>query len=94
MNKNLFVFDLDGTLSTSNLGILASSVDGINMIKNNGDHFMIATGRPIAFCQNEIETFNPQYLIELSGSTIHDLHNKKIFVNSLPLLSSLPTRTS
>jgi hydroxymethylpyrimidine pyrophosphatase-like HAD family hydrolase len=44
---------------------------------------MIATGRPIFFCQKEIETFNPRYFIELSGSILHDLHNKNILYSSI-----------
>lgn len=82
MNRKLIVFDIDGTLLTSQKEVAASTFKGIAALKAAGHHLAIATGRNYDLAKEVVETVGFNHYICCNGSAAFMNHK---LVHSQPL---------
>ncbi|MGZ9762598.1 HAD family hydrolase [Mycoplasma sp. 394] len=81
-----FVFDLDGTLLTSDFKLLDAQLNALKYLESKNKNIIIATGRPKFTIQSFIHHIPTQFpLILANGSMIYDLKNDKL-VKSFDIL--------
>ncbi|GCF92728.1 haloacid dehalogenase [Enterococcus florum] len=81
MEKKLFVFDLDGTLLTSNNQILPSTIVALDYLKR--DHtIMLATGRSRFLIQDYLDQLSIKDYIVCNGSAAF-LNDQQVYKNTL-----------
>jgi HAD superfamily hydrolase (TIGR01484 family) len=79
---NLFAFDLDGTLLTSDHEIADSTKEAIQIIKDNGDIPVIATGRHFISVQEIMDEAKIDISVCINGSLVVDRKNDKVIYES------------
>ena len=69
----LFCFDIDGTLQTSQKEITHKTKEALSHIKDQGDNFIIATGRHISTCFDILHHVRPDYIVSSGGAAVYKL---------------------
>lgn len=87
MNKKLVFFDVDGTLLNDKKTINESTIKAIEVLKEKGFIFCIATGRGLTEGILEIAKIAKLngYLVLANGNYVWDLHNETLTLIGLPL---------
>lgn len=82
----MFVFDIDGTLLSSDEQILPNTLLSLQRIKHDGYPIALCTGRTWACTQPIVNQIYPlvDYVICGNGSHIRSLNNEIIYDNNLP----------
>lgn len=73
--KNIFAFDLDGTLLDSSGKIPQSAKDAVKLIHSKGDFAVINTGRHYKATHEIASDINIDYSINLNGGEIFDFNS-------------------
>lgn len=81
MEKKLFVFDLDGTLLTSDNQLLQSTITALNYLKRNHT-VMLATGRSRFLIQYLLDSLEIKDYIICNGSAAF-LNNQQVYKRTL-----------
>lgn len=81
----LFVFDVDGTISSDGLTISKATINSIQKRLDNGDAMAIASGRPYIGINKYLSLFNGKhkYSIGSNGAIIQDKDGKVLGRNGL-----------
>ena len=79
MNRKLFVFDMDGTLTTSNNEILPKTIKALKKAREQGHALAIATGRPLSFIKRYVNIKLFDYLICSNGAYYYEQKSDKVY---------------
>lgn len=83
MERKLIIFDIDGTLLTSDHQVAESTKEVIAKTKEDGHLLCIATGRSRVFAQEVIDEVGLENYILCNGSAAY-LQHEQVYKNTLP----------
>ncbi len=85
--KNILLFDLDGTLLTSNKLITNATKEMLNNCQKQGHIVVLASGRPLSgilqFAKELDLNKYPSYIIAYNGSLLYDLQREKAIYETI-----------
>lgn len=83
MKQKLIIFDIDGTLLTSDHQVAESTKEVLSQAKQAGHELCIATGRSRVFAKEVIEEVDLDHYILCNGAAAY-LHHEQVYKNTLP----------